>query len=151
MSAKDKDGNYFRVECKDIRLKTRELVSINSGIKKSEIACENNRVGQLNRAPFSSTHRENLSNASLGVSKTVKHRQNISLGQMNRSSETITKYLCAADNLKHTWEVTHPSGQTEIIVGLNKFCKEYNLSPGNMCGVADGNRLHHKNFLCKRL
>ena len=47
---------------------------------------------------------------------------------------------------KEYWEVTHPDSTVEIIHGLEKFCKEHNLSQGNL-----SHRGHSKGFKVKEI
>ena len=44
-----------------------------------------------------------------------------------------------------------PTGKSYIVKGLNAFCKEHMLSPGNMCAVASGARKHSKGWVCKKI
>ena len=48
-----------------------------------------------------------------------------------------------------TYKVTFPNGDSEIIVGLPIFCKQYNLGRGNMTLVAQGIKEHHKGYKCE--
>lgn len=49
---------------------------------------------------------------------------------------------------KSSWEITFPNGEKEVIKSLTDFCKQYNLSQGNMTEVAYGKRKQHKGFQC---
>ena len=53
-----------------------------------------------------------------------------------------------ADGKALTWQITYPSGETEIIKNLNQFCRDNNLNNGNMCIVAQGKRKQHHGFKC---
>jgi hypothetical protein len=44
--------------------------------------------------------------------------------------------------------VTFPSGEVEIVVGLNNFCKQHGLTNTLMCRVANGIQRHHKQYKC---
>jgi len=44
-----------------------------------------------------------------------------------------------------------PTGKSYIVKGLNAFCKEHMLSPGNMCAVAAGARKQSKGWVCKKI
>lgn len=48
------------------------------------------------------------------------------------------------------WIVIRPCSSIEIITGLNRFCKENNLSSSNMSYVADpnNNSKYHKGYKC---
>jgi hypothetical protein len=52
---------------------------------------------------------------------------------------------------KSTYEITFPDNHTEIITGLNQFCKDHNLQQSKMSSVSSGSRTHHKGFKCKLL
>ena len=52
---------------------------------------------------------------------------------------------------KSLWEIIFPDGEKEIIKSLTDFCKQHNLSQGNMTEVSYGNRLQHKGFKCINL
>lgn len=53
--------------------------------------------------------------------------------------------------LSDTWEFTHPCGKSEIVYGLNEFCRKYSLNGSAMSAVSKGARRHHKGFTCKKL
>ena len=45
-----------------------------------------------------------------------------------------------------TWTFKNPNGVTITIINLSKFCKDNNLSNGNMKMVHDGQRKQHKGY-----
>jgi group I intron endonuclease len=49
------------------------------------------------------------------------------------------------------WLVTLPSGETIKLKGLKKFCKDNNLSSGNMSRLASGNIKYYKGYACVKL
>ena len=50
---------------------------------------------------------------------------------------------------KSTYIVTHPDGKEEHVPYLAEFCREHNLSHGNMIGIAKGTRNQHKGYKCR--
>lgn len=52
---------------------------------------------------------------------------------------------------RRKYEITHPNGHTEVVVGLVEFCKQHNLNASNLCQVAKGNKTHAKGYKCKRI
>lgn len=51
-------------------------------------------------------------------------------------------------NSKVEYIITSPEGETWVIKGLKKFCKEHNLRVSNMVNVAKGNYTNHKGWRC---
>jgi group I intron endonuclease len=49
-----------------------------------------------------------------------------------------------------TWIVTHPNNTEEVVFNLNKFCREHNLSNGNMMNVVSGRQTQHKGYKVRR-
>ena len=50
-----------------------------------------------------------------------------------------------------TWKVITPDDDFLIIKNMKVFCKENNLSNGNMTLVSQGKRKHHKGWKCIKL
>jgi len=98
-------------------------------ISKSKLGTKHHYYGKK----LSTKHKNKMSKASLGHKKSKSHVQNI----INAKSKL--------------WLITFPDNHTEIIKNLTKFCKDNNLSQGNMCNVAHGKCKQHKGFKCKKL
>lgn len=112
----------------------------------------------LKDKPKSETHRKNISISKLGsnLSKETKQKISNSLVGKTHSEETKQKISdankfsrpYASNNAKSyikklkesgtnhpmckTWQVTTPSGETLIVTNLKSFCKEHNISNGNL-------------------
>jgi len=54
-----------------------------------------------------------------------------------------------ANPITKVYEVTDPSGNVFVEIGLVPFCRKYDLSPGNMSAVANGKFKHSKGWKCK--
>ena len=67
-----------------------------------------------------------------GVEKSKQIKQKIS-----KVHKGLIKPNCI-ENLKNRalttyyWQITHPCGKIEIIENMSQFCRQHNLSPGNM-------------------
>jgi len=56
-----------------------------------------------------------------------------------------------AYNRSFDWKITNKEGQIFFIRNLTQFCKDNNLSQGNMTEVSKGKRTHHKGWTCHKL
>jgi hypothetical protein len=56
-----------------------------------------------------------------------------------------------AYNSARNWELISPTGETQIIKNLNKFCRDNQLTTSLMCKVALGKNYQHKGWKCKKL
>lgn len=61
------------------------------------------------------------------------------------------KHKIGCNKNKCIYEITDPSGNVFKILGLNSFCKKYNLSQSKMSTVAVGQRKHHRGWKCKKI
>lgn len=52
---------------------------------------------------------------------------------------------------KKKYEVIHPNGKIEIVIGLIEFCKKYNINASNLCQVAKGKKQHANGFKAKEI
>lgn len=68
-------------------------------------------------------------------------------GKLN--SEETKKMM--SDSHSHSWLITHPTGETETVTNLVKFCAEKGLQAANMRGVAYGKCTHHKGYRCSKI
>jgi hypothetical protein len=57
----------------------------------------------------------------------------------------------ASKSLMKTWEVTSPTGEVQIIVNLQQFCKDNGLDATTMGDVNKGRMLNHRGWTCKCL
>ena len=116
-------------------------------------------------AKLTSNHKRKISHA-------VKHRpkeiiekiRKATTGKNNpfygkKHSEETKQILRSKTRLKYgsknpksqLFEFIDPNGVIYIVKGLNAFCMEHNLSPGNMCGVAAGTRKKSKGWTCRKM
>ena len=99
----------------------------------------------------------NLSRAGLGqVARGIcNHSYGYKCRPFNMSKEQWSKSLTRPDKHGHGWKGSYkiitPNGSIVIAKSLTKFCKENNLSQGNMNEVAKGKRKQHKGFKCEYL
>lgn len=82
-------------------------------------------------------------NHQLGVYKTRKgqknnteHRDRISASKLGKPNPAKRK----------CYEIMHPDGKIESVIGIVSWCKERGLSPGNMVSVAKGRLTHYKQY-----
>jgi hypothetical protein len=50
---------------------------------------------------------------------------------------------------KKMYKITDPEGNSDIITGLNEYCRQHNLSAQCMSHVATGRYSQHKGFKCE--
>jgi hypothetical protein len=55
------------------------------------------------------------------------------------------------DSNSYVWEVTDPDNNKEVTNNLKEYCKNHNLTVGNMYSVASGALKHHKGYKIKRV
>jgi len=53
--------------------------------------------------------------------------------------------------LSDTWEIITPSGATIVRENMQEYCRDNDLNPSAMSGVARGNRPQHKGYKCKKI
>lgn len=81
----------------------------------------------------------------------VKERHQKSIDILVNTDEWKRKVKECNNNQKSEYEITTPSGETKIILGLGEFCRVNDLQQSKMSLVALGNRAHHKGYKCKLL
>lgn len=121
-------------------------------------------------------HRKHLSESQkgkkfwLGKHHTEETKRKIGLRHIGKKHSNETKQKQSKSHrLKNTkkqtekfiesrsryWQIIWPNNiKIEIIKNLNQFCrdnKDYNLSVGHMCRVAQGKRKHHHGFKCIKI
>ena len=74
------------------------------------------------------------------TSNTERHRERSKKGGAVRGEQ-----------MRNTYEVTHPSGKAEIVTNLKEFCETYDLNLIAMHTVGRGLRKRHKQFGNRRL
>jgi len=79
----------------------------------------------------------------------VKQKHQDAIELLAKNPEWIKAKSIGDQKQKSTYEITFPDGHIEIIIGLNKFCKDHKLQQSKMSSVASGDRNHHKRFKCK--
>jgi group I intron endonuclease len=109
---------------------------------------------------FTEEHRRRISEARKGMKFTEAHRRRLAeshKGQVSWSkgkhlSETtrrkISESLLGTTRAAKQYLVTYPDGRTETIRNMAEFCRQHNLTKGNLCNVAKGRAPHHKGFRC---
>ena len=90
--------------------------------------------------PKSLEHKKSLSEVNLGKKLSDETKKKLSDALIGNKSPFHKKY-----------EIIDPTGKKYIVDGLNKFCRDNNLSQGNMSEVANGARQQHKGWKCKLL
>lgn len=106
-------------------------------------------------SPSEETRRK-LSIASIGNKRALDYKhtksacKKISDAMSNRVVSEETKQRLS-DSQAQLFEVINPNGESQVIKGLNRFCKKNNLHSGHMSSVAMGNLPHHKNWKCRKL
>ena len=128
------------------------LIKMTSGSAKRKMSYalwtmtrENDRVNRKLNSSQYETARKHFSVAHKGNKKTPEGRARISAALKG------SKRPWAAETLKtfryyKQWEVEHPDGKIEKIIGLAKFCKEHNLHQGNMSFYG-----HSKGYKVKKI
>jgi hypothetical protein len=71
----------------------------------------------------------------------IQHKNNPELAKQ------LSQYN--ADTKSKTYLITHPSGYTEVITNMRKFCREMDLSQSAMTQVAKGKRSDYKGYKAK--
>jgi len=115
------------------------------------ITCESNdysssRPGDKN-GMFGLTG-ENCPNYGKKHSESRKNNISRALKGYKKSEEHLRKM---GESHAKTYLITYPDGTEKIIKGLQRFCKENNLTNTLMNHVANGKQHHHKGFKCKYL
>lgn len=82
-----------------------------------------------------------------GYKHSEETKQKMSVAR-RRNNESISRKLSELNG--EDWIITFPDGHEEIIHSLQKFCRDNNLSRGNMSMVAKGKRSHHKGYKVRK-
>lgn len=110
---------------------------LNSGILRNKTDGGEGVSGQIgfwkNKNHSGETKRK-ISIAHKGKKESDIHKQRKSLSMKNKNTKK--------------WFVVSPSQIKSVIHNMSDFCKENNLSLGNMSSVANGKRKHHKGWFC---
>jgi hypothetical protein len=69
----------------------------------------------------------------------------------NRLPESKESRQKQIESISQNWQITYPNGETKIIKNLRKFCRDNDLSAGNMCFVAQGKYKYSKGFKCTKV
>ena len=84
-----------------------------------------------------------------------EHKENLSKARKQRVTKIETRQKCSKTstgkiNIKQ-YILIDPNGKEHITTnGLSQFCKEHNISHGNMSNVLKGIRRHHKGWTIRR-
>jgi len=76
----------------------------------------------------------------------VNHIDEVKDNNEYQNLEWVTRQYNTEYSRSKTYTITLPCGEIITITNLKKFCRENNLSQGNMCAVLRGERQHHKNY-----
>ena len=91
------------------------------------------------KKPFTKEHRERISAANKGRKHTKEHIKNAA--EARKGHERNAK----------TYKIMLPSGDTEIIKNLRKYCRENNLNRKSMMEVCKGKYKQHKGYKCEKM
>jgi len=84
---------------------------------------------------FSEEHKERLRDASLGINN---HRYGTKRPKTERQKLSKSKSAW--------WKIRMPNGDIVDVLGLNAFCREYDLKASSLYKTYVGQRKHHKNY-----
>ena len=111
----------------------------------------------------SKEHIKNALNARKGYKHSLETRNKIKQGNLGTTRpsgkdaywfgkfhNTLTKEKMAEIKAK-LWKIITPSGSVEIVKNLNKYCKEYSLSPKCMFRILNGTQRQHKKYKIEKV
>jgi group I intron endonuclease len=81
----------------------------------------------------------------------VKENHKKAIIKLTQSESWKDSNAKSQQKLRNVYEITFPDYTVEIVSGLTTFCKLHNLQQSKMSSVANGERSHHKGFVCKKL
>jgi group I intron endonuclease len=119
----------------------------NAGHKASPEAKRNMSIAQKKRVDAKRPTFPKGNKLQLGRKLTPEHRRKLSEANKQPKSESMKQKL--SDKYGWLFEVTNPEGETFVIKGLTRFCKENKLTRKYMRAVAQGKTLHHKGWKCR--
>lgn len=107
---------------------------------------------------------ERLQGMNKGRKASPETRAKLSAMRQNPSAELRYKFGSAMRGKKRTtisldkyfearadyWLIESPSGNKYEVKGLAKFCREHGLDQGSMSKVAQGKRISHKGWKCRK-
>jgi predicted GIY-YIG superfamily endonuclease len=95
--------------------------------------------------------------STIGRSCSVETKQKLSIARSGENNPMYGKSGILSPHFGNTGElspnskryiITFPDGSIQHILGLAEFCRSNCLNSSSMIGVAKGERLQHKGFLC---
>jgi hypothetical protein len=98
----------------------------------NQISGKNSPCYGIKRPPFSEEWKNKMS---------LSHRKKNSKEHIKATSESCSRF----------WEITFPNGHKEIIKNKSQFCREHNLSSGNMTSLSQGKLKYYKGYKCSKL
>ena len=123
-------------------------LGIKSGVIHSKNTIEKMRAAHTGSTRSEETKKKMSISARNRSPVTEKTKRKISDSLSGKKHPRYGKY--GKDNpLSMQYIVEHPNGKVEIIIGMNMFCKQYNLHTGSMAKVAKGVYKQHKGFKCE--
>lgn len=164
----DETRSYDRNYGYNVRL----IAESNFGIVRSEDVRRKLSVAKIGKkhGPMPQEYRDAISRAKRGekhgpqtletITKRVLARKGYrhspetrkKIGDANRGRKPNEKVRAAHyAALSKTWRVIDPDGNEQVILGLERFCREHNLTAVAMANVAKGKQRHHKGWKCYRV
>lgn len=89
--------------------------------------------------------KKKLSDSHKGFIVSEETKKKLSLINKGKRSSLLCNQRASVVNSK-SYKFISPSGEIKEVKGLNKFCKDNNLSPSCMCNVAKGLEKQHKGW-----
>jgi hypothetical protein len=83
-----------------------------------------------------------------GITKAIGAK---SLATRRANGSMASSLKAASASLMKTWEVTSPTGEVQVIVNLEEFCRERGLSATQLGDVNKGKSNNHRGWTCKCL
>lgn len=85
-------------------------------------------------------HSEKIAVQNRGKKHTEEHKRKISEGTKGKTGTMGNSFRAL------TYQVTHPTGEIELVYNMATFCETHNLSRACMCNVAKGRQKQHRKY-----
>ena len=110
-----------------------------TGLKQSDATKQKKREALLGRTRPDSV-KQLISERTKGKQRSQETKDAMSARRKGKPNKHLAK----------TWLCISPDGTEFVVVGLQPFCKQYNLDSDAMRKVANGKCKHHKGWKCQR-